>query len=751
LVDLFGANPPALASIPRHPVAVVRLALMASLAAGIGVARAQEPAAGPGAADNRPVIRAIYLPNGLTVDGKLDEPIYAEAPPITTWIQQEPHEGAPATEKTEAWVFFDDKNLYVSARMWDSHPERIVAKELRRDNGAVTQDESFSVVLDTFHDQRSGFTFIVNPLGGMMDGAFTNEKEYNGNFDPVWNPRAGRFDQGWTVEIEIPLKSLRYPSSGEQVWGLQLRRVVRWKNEVVHLTRIPASYGLFGMVKVTSEATLVGLRTPAASKNLELKPYAVSRMITDRLASPPTAGHVTGDLGGDIKYGITRGVTADVTYNTDFAQVEDDQQQVNLTRFTLFYPEKREFFLEGQGVFNFGGGADTTELPVLFFSRRIGLENGQAVPIRAGGRVTGKAGKYTLGALDIVTEDSSAANTPATSFRVFRLKRDIHERGSIGVLATERAPSGGRESFAYGADANIGFGLTTINAYYARTHTPGQSGRTASYYGQVEYNADRYGVIAEHLTVEPQFTPDVGFLRRTDFRKEYGLLRYSPRPKGLPGIRKLYFESSLKYITDASDHLQSRAAIGDVRGDVENGDAFAAYYERDYEFLPRPFALRPTVVVPVGGYPFYNWTGSYTLGPVHAVRGTLSVSTGTFYNGTRRSFSYSSGRLEIGSHVALEPTISENWVDLPWGRFRADLVSTRTTYSFSPRADLAALVQYNSSTNALSSNVRFRWQYVPGSDLFVVYNDARNTLVPDHFAELQSRTLVVKITRLFRF
>jgi hypothetical protein len=733
--------------------ALVALALCVSRASAQSPSgnTVQPPAHAPAqASENVAPVTAVYVPRGLTVDGRLDEPIYGEVEPTSGFIQQEPQQGQPATEPTDVWVFFDDKNLYVSVRLWDSHPDRILAAEMRRDNaGITTRDESFSVVIDTFHDHRSEFLFITNPLGAFMDGNLVSEREYNGNFDPIWNPRSGRFDKGWTLEIEIPFKSLRYPSSGPQEWGINFRRVVRWKNEISHLTAIPASYGLFGINRMTQTADLVGLRTPDMGKNLELKPYALSRFSTDRLAVPPVSKDLDGNLGFDVKYGITQGLTADFTLNTDFAQVEDDQQQVNLTRFSLFFPERREFFLEGQSIFNFGGNLDTTELPVLFFSRRIGLERGLPVPIRAGGRVTGKRGAYTLGLLDIHTAESTKVGTPGTAFRVARLRRDISSRGSLGVLVTDRAPSTQSHSLASGADVNLGFGLTTINGYYAKTFSKTLKGKTSSYYGQLDHNADRYGITLAHLTVEPQFNPEVGFLRRTDFRKQYGLARFSPRPRRA-GIRKLYFIGSLKYITDTSNHLQSRIALGQFNGDLDSGDSFSSSHERDFEFIPRAFSPARGVVVPVGRYLFDTTSASYTLGPVRPVRGTISATTGSFYGGTRHSIGYS-GRVDFHSRFSVEPIITENWIDTPWGTFRSDLVTTRATYAFSPRTLLAALVQYNSSTGSMSSQVRFRWEYLPGSHLFVVYNDQQSTLVPDRLADLQSRTLLVKLTRLFRY
>ena len=635
--------------------------------------------------------------------------------------------------------------------MSDSHGERIIANEMRRDNGAIPQlDESFSVVLDTFNDQRSGFLFVTNPLGALMDGSFTSEKEYNGNYDPIWSPKTTRSETGWNVEIEIPFKSLRYASAGDQVWGINMRRVVRWKNEVLHLTPISALYGMSGVRRLTAAATLVGLRTPAVSKNLELKPYAVSKVATDRLARPATSNDVDATIGFDAKYGLTRAVIADFTYNTDFAQVEDDQQQVNLTRFSLFYPEKRDFFLEGQGVFNFGGGADTTDLPVLFFSRRIGLENGLAVPIRAGGRVTGKAGKFMVGALLIRTDESAAAGTTATSFQAARVRRDFLRRGSIGVLATYRNPSGGTENLALGADANMGFGLATINAYYARTHTPGRSGQTASYYGQLDYNGDRYGVTLEHLTVEPGFNPEIGFLRRRDFRKEYGYARYSPAAEALAGGAELYNEASLSYITDAANHLQSRS-----RWSASKETSSAATASRPASSATTSSFRSRSLCAPPSSSPSAPTRSRAARCPTHSARfiscaAQSAPPRGPFWgNEAHRELQRREAAARQGAGVRADhfrelgrPAVGQ----LP-GRF--DLKSSDLFLLPPLRSGGARPVQFDGALVVLEYSLPLA--VVPGSDFFVVYNDARSTLVPDRLTELQGRTLLVKMTRLFRY
>ena len=379
-------------------------------------------------------VRAVRITEPIKVDGKLDEDVYRAIPAISDFIQQDPVEGEPATEKTETWVLFDDRNIYISARCWDSHPEREIANEMRRDGTSILQNETFSVIFDTFHDKRNGFVFYLTPLAGLMDIQVTDESNRNADWNTVWNAVTGKFEHGWTVEMAIPFRSLRYNPGPNQVWGINFRRVVRWKNEWSYLTRIPSFLSSSALFRVSLGATLLGLDVPSGGMNLELKPYGISGLRTDRVAKPAFANKGDRDFGFDAKYGVTKSLTADFTYNTDFAQVEDDQQQVNLTRFTLYFPEKREFFLEGQGTYGFGGGSGNTVTPVMFFSRRIGLNNGKPVPIRAGGRMTGKAGRHTIGALNIQGDDEPASASLATNFSVLRVKRDLLKRSYVGAI-----------------------------------------------------------------------------------------------------------------------------------------------------------------------------------------------------------------------------------------------------------------------------------------------------------------------------
>ena len=728
----------------------------------------------------RATIRAVELPAGIRLDGQLDERVYFTVPAITDFIQQAPDEGAPATERTEAWILFDADNLYVAARIWDSAPpSEWVANELRRDTRQLRQNDTFAVILDTFYDRRNGVAFYTNPLGALADFQITNEGNPNSDWNPIWDVRTGRFDGGWTVEMEIPFQSLRYRPGPSQVWGVQLRRNVRRKNEWAYITPLPLSAGSGpgGIFRVSDAATLVGLDAPSGSRNLEIKPYAIGGVSTNLAATPPTRNARDGDAGLDVKYGITQNLTADFTYNTDFAQVEVDEQQVNLTRFSLFFPEKREFFLEGRGIFGFarggvsggfggalrrsgrgGGFFGGGDAPTLFYSRRIGLQSGTVVPIVGGGRVTGKIGAFDVGALNIQTDDDVLAAAEETNFTVVRIRRDIFRRSSVGAIFTNRSVSlvGDGSSRAYGADATFSF-YENVNllAYAARTETPGHDGRDLSYQGRFNYAGDRYGFQTEHLVVEDNFIPEVGFLRRDNFRRTYTTARFSPRPRSLTRIRQFRLEGSFDYIETADRGIvETRQSQLGFSTELENSDRFGVSVADNYEFLHDAFAPGPDdIAFPVGGYSFFDVEGSYSPGAQRRLNGTLTVRAGGYFNGSIRSVEFRQGRMEVTQRLSLEPSLSVNWIDSPQGSFRTDLAVTRVSYSFTPRMFFSGLVQYNSSTNTVSNNLRLRWEYSPGSELFVVYTEDRGTdpLRPDRFSELRNRGFVVKMNRLFRF
>jgi len=705
-------------------------------------------------------VRAVHLPGGLRVDGRLDEEIYLAVEPIGDFVQQEPDEGRPATERTEAWVFFDDRNIYVAARCWDSRPDRRVANEMRRDTSQLRQNDTFAVLFDTFHDRRNGYLFYANPIGGLADSQITDEGPPNTDWNTVWDVKTAIFDQGWTIEIAIPFKSLRYQPEPEQTWGINLRRVVRWKNEWSYLTQVPRALTTFrGILKISSAGTLVGLRVPTSTRNIEVKPYVLGGVTTDRTLAQPLSNDVTRRAGGDFRYGVTENLTADLTLNTDFAQVEVDEQQVNLTRFNLFFPEKRDFFLENLGVFAFAGrasaglAAGTGDTPYLFFSRRIGLDDVRTVPLRVGARMTGKSGRLTYGLLDVHTGDDSTHTVDPANFLVFRAKRDIFRRSSIGGMVTHRTTTPGvlGTNEGYGVDTALGFYENVrIDAYLAKTQSDGRAGNDTSYRGAFDYNADRYGLQVEQLVVEPNFRPEIGFVRRPDMRRSAGLARFSPRPASLHPIRKVTFQGNISYITNTANRLDSRDQTGSFQTEFTNSDVAGVSYIDTFERLVRPFAIVPGVVVPIGAYDFHTVQLSYTAGQQRPVSGGVVYEQGPFYDGDRRSISVNSARVQVTPRVSIEPSLTVNWIELPQSTFTTSVVRGRATFTVTPRMFFSGIAQYNSTARSVSSNLRLRWEYLPGSELFVVYTDDYDSAPPVGIPALRNRALVVKLNRLFR-
>ena len=713
----------------------------------------------------RVTVRAIKLVEGIRVDGRLDEEVYEAVVPITGFIQQLPDEGLPGTERTEAWVMYDQNSMYVSARCYETAaPSEWVANEMRRDAIQLRQNDSFSVLFDTFYDRRNGVAFLVNSIGGLADFAVTNEGIVNSDWNPVWDVRTGRFDGGWTVEMEIPFKSLRYRRGESQLWGVQLRRIIRRRTEASYLTPLPISAAqgnsvISGLWRVSQAASLIGVEPPEQTLNLEVKPYGIGGVTTDINDTPPKRNDLDGDVGFDVKYGITRNLTADFTYNTDFAQVEVDEQQVNLTRFSLFFPEKREFFLEGRDNFEFarGGAGGRSDAPTLFFSRHIGLQSGEVVPVIAGARVTGKVGSFDVGALNIQTDDEAVSSAESTNFTVIRVKLDVLRRSTVGGIFTNRSVSlvGNGSNQVYGLDGRLAF-YDNVNffGYFSKTTTPGQQGQDTSYLGSFAYAGDRYGLNFSHLVVEDNFIPEVGFVRRDNIRRSSATARFSPRPRSIELIRRFILEGSLDYIEIADSGLvETRRGELAFRTEFENSDNFSVSAADNYELLTRPFMIAPGVVIPVGGHHFANVLASYSFGQQRPVSGSISVRTGEFWSGNATTLDVSRGRIEVTPQLSVEPTASFNWIDLPEGSFTTNLARVRVSYTFTPRMFFSGLLQYNTSGDTVSTNLRLRWEYSPGSELFVVYTEDRDTspLAPDRDSGLRNGGLVVKINRLFRF
>ena len=708
--------------------------------------------------DGRVTLRAFRLSEPITVDGVLDDPVYGQVPAAGGFLQQEPNEGAPASESTRVWVFYDAENLYIAADLEEEHSDELMASEMRRDHMRIGWNDSLQIVLDTFYDRRNGFLFHTNPLGALYDAQVTDERNTNSDWNTVWWVKSRIVEGGWTTEIRIPFRSLRYPAGGAQLWGINFQRNIKHRNEKVFFTPTPQAYNREALIRLSNAATLVGLEAPPGSRRMEFKPYAIGSQAHAPLQD--TLNEWSGDVGADFKFGVTEGLTADVTWNTDFAQVEDDETQVNLSRFSLFYPEKREFFLEGQGVFDFGGrqtrafgGQGPSDAPIPFFSRSIGISGGSAVPILGGARLHGRAGAYQMGLMNIQTGTVGGLDVESTNFSAFRVKRDLFARSNIGVIATHRniSADGSGANSLYGVDGNFApSDNIRFNTFYMATSEAGlETGHhAASYMGQFRYDTDLIDVSAERLYLGEDFNPGMGFVRRRDFTKNGGSVTFAPRPRGIDRIRQFEFKADANQYDRPDGEMETREYNFEGRAILESSDRLVVTHSVTEERLLDGFPLSSEVEVPAGSYRFARSGVRFWLGTHRAVSGYVRYEFGDFFGGTRREVSYW-GRAEVNRRFSMEPNISLNWIDVPGGEVQAQVSRLRATYTVSPRSFVGALVQYNSAAQLFSANLRYRWEYSPGSDLFVVFSTNRDG--DDGLTGLSDRALVVKFTRLFRF
>ena len=748
----FGLSPPTTAAPPT--VAAFNLP-----AGYVGPPPPVAPATMSRDAQGRVTIRAVRLTSPLRIDGTLDEALYREVEPASDFVQIDPHDGQPAVDQTQVWLAFDEENVYFSVNALERDMDSLVANEMRRDIHTVfTANDVVAFLFDTFYDRRNALFLGFNPLGGINDGQVTNESNYSGDWNPVWSVRTRRNADGWSAEAAVPFKSIRYQPGREQVWGFQVERMKRSKNELSFLSRPPKARLMQAYQHVGAFATVVGIEAPVRSTSIDVKPFVTSNLVTDMSASPRIANDPSADFGVDAKVGVTQSLIADLTYNTDFAQVEADEQQVNLTRFGLFFPEKRDFFLENQGTFSFGGISSggfgrRGDAPLLFYSRQIGVNKSRMVPIRGGGRLTGRVGKFTVGAIDMQSGDEEISGARSTNFSVLRVKRDLLRRSSVGAIFTGRSVSqdGLGSNQAYGVDGTFAFFQNlNINTYWARTDSAGRPGDNASYRGALDYNGDRFGVQMEHLDIGANFNPEIGFVRRVDLMKNRAFLRFSPRPRASPRIRKYIYQASFDLFRNHAGVTESREAQVDFHVDFQNASRIVLFYQNNYENLPVPFRIAPGVELPVGAYTYNNFHAGYMAPSQGRLAGGINTDIGTFYNGRKYTLRVLRGKVSLTPQLSIEPLYTLNVVRLVEGRFTAHLAGTRLTFTPTPLMFTSALVQYNSSTGSVSANVRLRWEYQPGSELFVVFNEERDARAT-RFPGLANRAIIVKVNRLFRF
>jgi hypothetical protein len=698
------------------------------------------------------IITAVKITEGITLDGRLDEPIWAQAPVAGDFFQKLPSNGAPASERTEARFVYDDDNLYIGVVCYDSQPDKLLIKDLREDFDFGTTD-LLQIFIDSIHDRRSGFTFVVNPAGARRDSQVSTSGGANQDWDGVWDAKVSTGDDAWFIEFAIPFKTLRFSGAAEQEWGVNLSRRIMHLNEESNWAPVPIR---FSGNQADMAGTLRGLQNIRQGRNLKIKPYVVAGG-TEAFTAGSLRTTWSRDLGFDVKYSLTPSLTLDATYRTDFAQVEVDQQQVNLTRFNLFFPEKRDFFLENSGTFAFGGGNrsfnSTSSNLVPFFSRRIGLSpTGTQIPIIAGARVSGQAMGNDLGVLVMKTEDhvgsTPATNVPSNTYLVGRYKRNLLRTSWIGAIMTNRASALADDyNRVYGPDVHFQFfQRLEIDSYVLRSDTPGRSSENMARNFLAAWRDDDLTLTTEYNAVEPNFNPEVGFVRRSNMSQYSGDVSWRPQLRRSAAIRNLIASASLDYFEGGTGAIETRTQEGTLGVQFENGGSINVTANQTFDRLVRPFAIRSDLAIPEGDYHYSRYTASVNSGTNRKIGVTGNANWGEFWNGHNTAVT---AGLDIrpNYHLNIDLNYSRNHVTLPNGTFTTGLVGARFLYGFSPRAFFNAFLQYNADTHQVSSNLRFNFTHHPLSDIYVVYNDRRDTMN----GQLLERAIIIKLTNLFSF
>ncbi len=707
-------------------------------------------------------IRAYRIPEGLSaslrIDGLLSEDLWSRAVPVDDLLQREPLEGVPASERTEVRILYDDDALYVAVLAHDSEPDDVVGRILQRDQlmepdffGGGLQfagDDAVAILLDPFHDHRSGVVFATNPNGAEFEALVSNEgRDINIDWRGVWEVAGARTPEGWSAEFAIPWRSLRYPDAAvDEPWGFNVYRVIRRKNEEALWRGWQRVRG--GFQRVSAAGHLEGLEgLPRQGLNLESKPFLLGGAHRELNDADALESRSTLDAGLDVKTELRPGLVLDLTFNTDFAQVEVDDEQVNLTRFDLFFPEKRDFFLENSGIFQFGVPGNPFEPPPfqMFFSRQIGIDEDEGeVPILGGARLTGRVGGQTVGLLNIVTDE--AYGLSRESFSVARVKRDVGESNYIGAMVTDRR-GGGEWNTVTGVDGQTIMGGAWVwDWFYARTYTGGEGGDDHAYRVGLDYTGDEWGLLFNHLSVGPDAEATSGFIVRTDVRRTdlYGRHRWRP---AVLGLRRLDVWSGFNYVSTMDWRMQDYALGVALNPEWESGETFNLWGNVSETVLDEGFELTDDVDVPVGRYRNDQVMLFGNTSRRRAASADVNAIVGKFYGGTLKS---AGGSLTLAPspQVALGLGFTRNDVDVPSGSFTADITSLRASYSFSTRLTTNVLVQYNSLDRAFSTHVKVNFIHRPGSDLFIVFTENRGD--DRRVWNLQDRGLVMKVTYLAR-
>jgi len=696
----------------------------------------------------------------IDIDGKIDINEWSKAVKITDFIQREPNEGNSVSEKTEVYLLYDSDNLYIAFRCWDKEPEKIIANVMRRDGWLINND-CIEIYLDTYHDHRNAFYFATNPLGAQWDGIIAAElmdEQQNWDWNGVWDNASSIDSSGWTAEISIPFKTLRFDDTDSLIWGINLSRYIPRKREESFWSPILRDYGWTGKYRVSAFGNLLGLNNIKHPEKFEFKPYLLTGVKRDFEENEPY--QFEKNLGLDAKYHITPNLNMDISINTDFAQVEADQEQINLSRFELFLPEKREFFLEGANIFRFG---ERHLFPMftpstLFFSRRIGIsDDNELVPVLGGVKMTGKIGKFNTGFINVLTDKTSYINDddedvsiPVTNYSVFRLQNDLPNNSNIGIIGlNQESLENSDYERSFGLDGNFFLTENTqIGGYVAKSFNPEYSDKSYAGFFDVLYNDDLWNFYASQSSIQNDFSAETGFFPRTGIKKSNYNIGFSPRP-GILNIRQMTLFDNLNYITNQNSQLETRNNLLGLFTLFNNGSYLFIGMSHNYERLDEEFEIQDDIILPdTIIYKYANFYAEYETDQSKSISGKIELNSGEFFNGNIFGVGFRAN-LNLGSHLTINLNFNYNDIELKQGKFTTSIFSTRIVYSFTPKFFIKPYIQWNSDEQRLNTNFLLNFIHKPGSDLYFVYNEELER-INNRFVS-KNRAILLKITYLLGF
>jgi hypothetical protein len=697
------------------------------------------------AAQDTPRATARRTTGAIRLDGRLIESDWESTSPIGPLVQREPVEGRPPTESTDVRVLFDDDFIYIGIVCHETHPGGIIATQLTRDAN-LDVDDSVTIVFDPFFDHRNGFFFQVNPSGARSDGQISNNAQsLSRDWDGIWDAAVVRSAEGWTVEIAIPFKTLRFRPD-QTVWGFNVERQIK---HLFETDRWAAARVTSWIGNLADAGELAGLEGARQGHGLDVRPYV-------------SGGEDTGDrqfTGGlDVFKNLTPNLNASLTVNTDFAETEADIRQVNLTRFPLFFPEKRAFFLEGAGVFDVAGLAGGTDL-IPFFTRRIGLNGTDQdvqvqVPIGVGAKVVGRQSGYNVGLLDVETRDLPDGSVPRQNLFAARVSRNFFEQSWVGAIVTSGNPEGTGANNLLGVDARLatskfrGDKNVALDLFAERTDDRVLGKDYAAGFG-VSYPNDRWDLYLNWKQIGDSFQPGLGFVPRVGIRTTNARVAFQPRP-GRWGIRQWFFELEPEYITNLENRLENwRLFIAPFNVRTESGEHLEWNVIPEFEHLDAPFEIYPGVVLPVGSYQWHRYRTEANTATKRRWVVDFAYWWGGFYNGTRTQATLGL-TFKPNSHLSLALAVDRNDITLLEGRFYTQVLTARADYNFTPNVSWQNLQQYDNESRLLSFQSRFRWILRPGNDLFFVVNRGWVKNFDSSFEPLFDRTSS-KLQYTFRF